>query len=294
MLFTKNLDEHYINQNYHPSADAYVELLNNPEPDLNYGKLMDGKVCLVTGASYGMGYDMAELYAKHGGRLVITARGREKLEAAAQKIRERVPGAEVIAIPADACSKEDTEKLFSTILEKYGRLDTMLLNAGIGEGYRAETFPDDLLDVVVETNFKGPARYCRAALKIMLPQNYGNIVVVSSVNGVRPLCGTVYSSTKGALNTMVKNIAIRCVGTGVHINALCPGFTVTPASLAQESGDSFHAPAGEDNIGILHSHSVRNVPTVPADQANLALFLGSDMSRAVTGQVIVCDNGQYL
>ncbi|MCI8512844.1 MAG: SDR family oxidoreductase [Lachnospiraceae bacterium] len=293
----KRLDEHNINVSWQPKSDDYAAAVSEDDKiDINFSKILDGKVCLVTGASDGMGYTMAHLYAEHGAKLIITARRKEKLEAAAAKIAEET-GAEVTPFVADASNKEDARKVMAFIREKYGRLDTLVNNAGVGDQFRAETATDDAIDSMVDINLKGPMYYCREALNLMLPQNYGNIVNVSSVNGVRPLCGSSYSAAKGGLNTLTKSIALRCVGTGVHCNALCPGFTVTPLSLRQEAvdkGDAGLAPVGSDMIPILHKRSVRNVPTFPIDQAMLALFLGSDMSRAITGQVIVCDNGQYL
>lgn len=292
------LDEHCINQSWQPVPADYAEAAKEEEAaqfNFNYSRMVDGKVCLITGASDGMGFTMAQLYARHGARLIITARKADKLEAAAEQIRKEVPGAEVETFACDITDNDATVKLFEMIKEKYGRLDTLVNNAGVGDQWRAETVPDNEIDWIVDTNLKAPMRYCREALKIMLPQNYGNIINVSSVNGVRPLCGSTYSSAKGGLNILTKSIAIRCTGTGVHVNALCPGFTVTPLSLRQEKqGDDALAPVGVDMIPILHTRSVRNVPTFPIDQANLALFLGSDMSRAITGQIIVCDNGQYI
>jgi len=295
MAWKLNLDENYVNINRQPSPDEYAKAAESENIQLNYGKLLEGKVAIITGASYGMGYAMAELYARHGARIIMIARTKAKLVVAADQIRAAVTGADLLPVASDVCNREATQKLFSDVKEKYGRLDILVNNAGMGDQWRPEEVPDDVMDYIVDLNLKGPIRYCREALKIMLPQNYGRIINVSSVNGIRSMCGSTYGSTKGGLNQLSKAIAIRCVGTGVTCNSLCPGFTVTPMSLDQEKGgDDGLAPAGKDMVPILHTRTVRNVPTFPIDQANLALFLGSDMSRAITGQWIVCDNGQYL
>lgn len=286
------LDENYINQNYQPTAEELQEELKNHTASINYARMLDGKVAIITGASYGMGYDMARLYAQHGARLIVTARNLKKLENAAEQIRKEIPDADIYAFAADTTDVEKTAELFEFVKKNYGRLDILVNNAAVGGQWRSDTFPDDILDWCTEINLKGPLRYCREALKIMLPQHYGRIVNVSSVNAVRPLCGAVYSSTKGALNTFTISTAIRCVGTGVTCNALCPGFTLTPMGFQTTNNEL--APAGQDMVPILRAKSVRNVPVFPMDQANLALFLGSDMSAGLTGQIIVCDNGQYL
>ncbi len=293
--FTR-LDENLINQSWQPGPKEYAAAL--PEQnriDINFARLLDGKVCLVTGASEGIGYEIAHLYAQHGAKLIITARRENVLEKAAQQIRDDFPGTEVTPVVADAASSEDASRVMALITEKYGRLDTIVNNAGVGDQWRIEYVPDEIIDQMIDTNLKGPMYYCREAMKIMLKQNYGNIVNVASVNGVRPMCGPAYCSSKGGLITLTKNIAIRCAGTNIHCNALCPAFTVTPLSLRQEDTKSGGlAPEGSDMIPIIHNRTIRNMPTFPIDQAMLALFLGSDMSRAISGQVIVCDNAQFL
>lgn len=297
----QRLNENYINQSWQPTAADYSAIQDEEDSlnfRINYAKLLENKVCLVTGASYGMGYKMAEVYAQHGAILIITARNKEKLEAAAEQIRSKVPDANVTTYAADVMDPEATKALFAWIMEKFGRLDTLVNNAGAGDPYLPDTFDEEALNHFIDLNLKAPLRYCEEALHIMLKQDYGNIVNVSSINGTRPLCGAVYSAAKGGLNTWTKSVAIRCVGTNVHCNVLGPGFTITPLSLKQETGKTDLAGGqkthASDFLPILHTKSTRNVPTFQVDQAHLALFLGSDLSRCITGQIINCDNGQYL
>lgn len=297
----KSLNENYINQSWQPTVDDYKAIA--PEEDLmnysfNYSRMVDGKVTLITGASDGMGFKMAELYAQHGAKVIMTARRQNKLEAAAQKIREKIDYAEVYPYEADVMDPKKTEELFAWIKEKFGRLDVLVNNAGAGDPCIPETSDDELIDWYVDLNLKAPMRYTREALKIMLPQNYGHIVNIGSINGTRPLCGSVYSGAKGGLNTWTKSVAIRCVGTNINCNAVCPGFTVTPLSLNQESNATETGSAKKarsvDYLPILHKKSTRNVPTFPIDQAHAALFFGSDLARCITGQIVNVDNGQYL
>lgn len=297
----KSLNENYINQSWQPTVADYKEIA--PEEDLinysfNYSRMVDGKVTIITGASDGMGFKMAELYAQHGAKVIMIARRAEKLEAAAQRIRDKFDYAEVYPYPSDIMDKEKTKEVFAWVKEKFGRLDVLVNNAGAGDPCIPETSDDELIDWYVDLNLKAPMRYCREALKIMLPQNYGHIVNIGSINGTRPLCGSVYSGAKGGLNTWTKSIAIRCVGTNINCNAVCPGFTVTPLSLNQESNATQTGAAKKarsvDYLPILHKKSTRNVPTFPIDQAHAALFFGSDLARCITGQVINVDNGQYL
>lgn len=297
----KSLNENYINQSWQPTVDDYREIA--PGEDLmnysfNYSRMVDGKVTIITGASDGMGFKMAELYAQHGAKVIMIARREEKLNDAAQRIRDKFDYAEVYPYAADIMDPEKTKELFAWVKEKFGRLDVLVNNAGAGDPCIPETSDDELIDWYVDLNLKGPMRYTREALKIMLPQNYGHIVNIGSINGTRPLCGSVYSGAKGGLNTWTKSVAIRCVGTNINCNAVCPGFTVTPLSLNQESNATETGAAKKarsvDYLPILHKKSTRNVPTFPIDQAHAALFFGSDLARCITGQIVNVDNGQYL
>ena len=253
-------------------------------------KLLRGKTAIITGASYGIGKTIAELFAKEGANVVLTARGKEKLDEAVENIRKS--GGRAIGIVADAKSKKNCKEVFAATIEEFGQIDILVNNAGGGELYSIEAVTDKLLDEIIDFNLKSPIIYCREAVRYMLPRNSGVIVNVSSVNGIRPMCGAVYSSAKGGMNTLTKNIAIRLVGTGIRINALCPGFTVTPTSQSQERGET--SPPEGSMIEILHSRTVRNIPCDAMEQAKVALFLASDLSSAVTGQIIVVDKGQYL
>lgn len=297
----KSLNENYINQSWQPTVDDYREIA--PGEDLmnysfNYSRMVDGKVTIITGASDGMGFKMAELYAQHGAKVIMIARREEKLNDAAQRIRDKFDYAEVYPYAADIMDPEKTKEVFAWVKEKFGRLDVLVNNAGAGDPCIPDTSDDELIDWYVDLNLKAPMRYTREALKIMLPQNYGHIVNIGSINGTRPLCGSVYSGAKGGLNTWTKSVAIRCVGTNINCNAVCPGFTVTPLSLNQESNATETGVAKKarsvDYLPILHKKSTRNVPTFPIDQAHAALFFGSDLARCITGQIVNVDNGQYL
>lgn len=172
-------------------------------------QMLKGKTAIITGASYGMGQTMAELFAEEGAAVVLTARGQEKLDAVVEGIRAK--GGRAIGIVADVCSTEDTERVFATALKEFGDVDILINNAGIGEQKIIDETDDDWMLMVMNTNLGGPMRYIREALKVFLPKNEGVIINVSSVNGTRPFCGATYTSTKGALNTLTKNVAISCV-----------------------------------------------------------------------------------
>ena len=259
---------------------------------------LEGKTAIITGGSFGIGYAIAEFYVKEGANVVITARGKAKLDKAVEEISKEAIISRIIGVQADVSSTESCKEVFAKTIEEFGRVDILVNNAGVGEQWRIDTIPDDVIDSTIAINFRGPIIYTREALKYMLPQKSGSIINVSSVNGVRPMCGSASSSTKGGVNMLTKNTAIRCVGTGVRCNSLCPGYTITPMSQTQEVGEGL-APAGKDMLPILHTRTVReseemHVACMPEDDANLAVFLASDRSKAITGQIITVDNGSYL
>ena len=187
---------------------------------------------------------------------------------------------------------DDCKKVFAFAIEKFGQVDVLVNNAAKGELVTVDAMTDELIDEVVDTNLKGLLYYCREAVNHMLPRGSGSIINISSINGVRPMCGAAYSSSKGAVNTLTKNIAIRLVGTGVRCNAVAPGFTYTPTAKSHDVGPT-KLSEGRMNE-IRDARTVRTVPTQPIDQANAVLFFASDLSKAVNGEILCVDNGSYL
>lgn len=253
-------------------------------------KMLDGKVAIITGASYGMGRTMAELFAEEGASVVITARGKEKLDEVVKAINDK--GGRAVGVVADTCSTEDTKRAFETALREFGDLDILINNAGIGEQKLIDETDDEWMLYVMNTNLGGPMRYIREALKIFLPKNDGVIINISSVNGTRPFCGATYTSTKGALNTLTKNVAMRLIDTNIRCNAVAPGATITPAHLANKAGEQ---PGGAEMLKYSGHFVYFPGPECEAiDQAYACLYLASKMGRAVRGQVLQVCNGAFL
>lgn len=253
-------------------------------------QMLQGKVAIITGASYGMGQAMAELFAEEGASVVLTARGKDKLEAAVDAIRAR--GGKAHGVVADVRSTEDTRRVFAETLRVFGDLDILINNAGIGEQKLIDETDDDWMLEVMNINLGGPMRHIREALKIFLPKNDGVIINVSSVNGVRPFCGASYTATKGALNTLTRNVAMRLVETNIRCNAVAPGATRTPAHLANRKGEQ---PGGTKMLQYSGHYVYFPGPECdPIDQAHACLYLASRMGRAVRGQVLQVCNGAFL
>lgn len=253
-------------------------------------QMLKGKVAVITGASYGMGQTMAELFAEEGASVVLTARGEEKLKEVVEKIKRN--GGKAIGVVADTTSTADTKRVFEETIKHFGDLDILVNNAGIGEQKMIDETDDEWMMYVMDTNLGGPMRYIREALKIFLPKDDGVIINISSVNGSRPFCGATYTATKGALNTLTKNVAMRLIDTKIRCNAVAPGATKTPAHLANKKGEQ---PGGARMLAYSGHFVYFPGPECECiDQAYACLFLASKMGRAVKGQVLQVCNGAFL
>lgn len=253
-------------------------------------QMLLGKTAIVTGASYGIGYAVANLFAEEGANVVLTARGQEKLDQAVQEIKDK--GYRAVGVVADIGSLDDCKKVFETTIKEFGDVNILINNAGLGEQYAIDDTEDDWMNYILNINVGGPIRYIREALKYFMPKNEGVIVTVSSVNGKRPICGATYTASKGAVDTLTKNVAMRLCETNIRCNAIAPGATETPAAAKWVDGTQ---PGGDKMLKYAAKYANISLPqTKPIDQAYACLYLASDMGRCVKGQVLQVCNGAFL
>lgn len=249
---------------------------------------LEGKVVVVTGGNSGVGAATAKLLAGEGAKVVITARREAALQQVAEEIR--AAGGEVFAVSTDISKPEDPERLMEAVMEKYGRIDVLVNNAGVLEvGLKpVDRFTDEDLDRIIDTNQKGTMRCLREAAKRM--EKGASIINVASVAGAKGYGGAVYVSTKAAVIGVTKHTALRFQKDYIRCNAICPGNIITPMTTGS-APDSLDP----DMIGAMATHSdLRAESSQPEDIANIILFLASDESRAITGQIIVADFGAML
>ncbi len=251
---------------------------------------LEGKVALITGGNSGVGAATAKKFAAEGAKVVITARREAQLQAVADEII--AAGGEVLPVVGDISKPEDAEKMVAAAVEKFGKLDILINNAGVlDSGLKGiDKFSEEDINKVLDINTKGTMYMTREASKEMAKANYGSIVNVASVAGVMGCGGAAYVTSKAAVIGLTKHTALRFCGTGVRCNAICPGTIVTPmvAGMAPENMDM-------DVFGQMMKHNDLKVsPCMPEDVANMLLFFASDESRAITGQIIVTDFGSTL
>ena len=224
-------------------------------------QMLSGKTAIITGASYGIGHAVAHLFADEGANVVLTARGKDKLDQVVNEIKEK--GHRAIGVVADIGSLDDCKKVFEETLKEFGDLDILVNNAGLGEQFAIDDTEDDWMNYILNINVGGPIRYTREALKIFMPKNEGVIITVSSVNGKRPICGATYTASKGAVDTFTKNVAIRLCETNIRCNAIAPGATETPAAEKWAEGTQ---PGGDTMLKYAERYANISLPMTEVRQ----------------------------
>ena len=251
--------------------------------------LVENKVIVVTGANSGIGRETALVLAAEGAKVVLAARRMDKLKEVEEEICAK--GGEAYCVSGDVSVREDCDRIISETLEKYGRVDVLVNNAGMGDKQIPITrCSDEWWREICAVNQDSVFYMTRAALVPMEKQGEGSIVNVSSIGGVYANAGIAYSAAKAAVVAITKNVAIQFAGKGIRCNAVCPGPTITPL-LSKDARADFD----EEFVKICNEHICCSVPKAEAiEQANAILFFASELSKAVTGQALVVDYGCNL
>ena len=245
----------------------------------------EGKSIIVTGAGSGIGRAAATLFAAEGGR-VVCADKTEGADATAQAIRDAGGIAEALQI--DAGLEEDVQRVVQLAVERFGGLDVMFANAGISGGM-ANIFdtPVELITEVLRVNLIGPYLAIKHAAPAIANQGQGAIVLTSSVAGIRSGAGSpAYSASKAGVINLAMTAAQQLSGSGVRVNALCPGLTET--GMTKPTFDYAREAGKIDRVGRLNP--LRR-GAQPEELAKVALFLASDDASYVNGQAIAVDGG---
>lgn len=235
------------------------------------------KVVVVTGSARGIGRSLAESFAKLGAKVVVTDLDQALCEQVAKEI-----SADAIGVKANVTSADDIEALFQSAVEKFGRVDVVVNNAGITRDTLMIRMDEKDWDMVLDINLKGAFLVTKAAARIMMKQRYGRIVNISSVVGLTGNAGQAnYSASKAGLIGLTKSSAKELCTRGITVNAVAPGFIETemthvlPAAARQAFLD----------------RALVNRPGTPNDVAAAVLFLASDSASYITGQVLAVDGG---
>jgi NAD(P)-dependent dehydrogenase (short-subunit alcohol dehydrogenase family) len=256
--------------------------------------VLAGKNAVITGGETGIGLGIASALAAAGARVMIGGILDDAGKAAVAKITGAGGTAEFTKL--DVRNVDEVERLVQSGVERFGRLDIMVNNAGVFDGFASciDT-SDSLWDKVIDINLKGTFFGCRAALKHMVPQGYGRIINTSSVGGLRGAAdGASYTASKFAIIGLTRQIACTYAENGVAINAICPGVIETEirANSTKILGEDAPKMAG---VGINPDGYKRLVPArrkgQPSEVGDLAVFLASDNAAYINGQAIAIDGG---
>ncbi|MBU4315781.1 MAG: glucose 1-dehydrogenase [Proteobacteria bacterium] len=247
---------------------------------------MEGKVALVTGASRGIGKEIAKVFADAGADLAIASRKLEGLEAVAEEIKPS--GKKVLCVPTHAKKMEDLENLVSKTMDTYGRIDVLVNNAATnpGMGLVVDT-EESVYDQIIDTNLKGYFMLSKMVGKVMQKQKTGNIVNVSSAGGVSPAEGLgPYCISKAGINMLTKQMAMELGPFNIRVNAIAPRVVKTGFSKAIWTNDKLM----EQEFKFTPLKCV----ATPQEIAQAALFLVSSATNYMTGHVLVMNGGAFF
>jgi NAD(P)-dependent dehydrogenase (short-subunit alcohol dehydrogenase family) len=244
------------------------------------GKL-EGKVAVVTGGNSGIGLATAKQFAREGARVVITGRDARSLADAAREI-----GGGVLALRSDSSRLADIEELFAAVKERFGRVDVLFVNAGVGKFAPLEETTEELFDHIMDINFKGAYFTIKKALPLL--NNGASVILNTSVVAHIGLPNaSVYSASKAALLSLVRTLSADLVGRGVRVNAVSPGPVETP--IFGKMGLPSEAVA-ETKRGFSAQVPLKRFGR-PEEIAKAVLFLASSDSSFLVGTEILADGG---
>ncbi|MFC0229724.1 3-hydroxybutyrate dehydrogenase [Bhargavaea ullalensis] len=250
---------------------------------------MEGKVLLITGAARGIGYDIAKEFSAAGAKVMLSDLNEEAVKEAAASLEGEAEG-----IRCDVTKEEDIEQAVGETLNRFGRIDILINNAGMQHVSMLEEFPTEKFELLVKIMLTGPFMAIKHVLPHMKKQGSGRILNMSSINGVIGFAGkAAYNSAKHGVIGLTKVAALETAEHGITVNAICPGYADTElvrnqmGDLAKTRGVSVEEVLDEVLYPLIPQKRLIQVEEI----ASLALYLASDAAKGMTGQAIILDGG---
>lgn len=244
-------------------------------------KLLEGKTAIITGASRGIGKGIAEVFAQHGANVAFTYSSSVD---AANALEEalKATGIKAKGYKSNAADFEETQQLVKDVAEDFGAIDILINNAGITKDNLLMRMSEEDFDTVIEINLKSIFNMTKAVQRTMLKQRYGSIINMSSVVGVKGNAGQAnYAASKAGMIGFSKSMALELGSRNIRTNVIAPGFIETEMT----------AKLDEDTVNSWRNAIPLKRGGTPEDIANACVFLASDLSAYVTGQVLNVDGG---
>lgn len=250
---------------------------------------LEGRTCLVAGASSGIGAHLSRQMAKAGGRIVLGARRTELTEDIAKQIRE--DGGEALAVPMDVTSEDSVAEAFASAQQAFGPVGTVVANAGVSRYGRSPDLVEADLRQVIDTNLLGVHLTANAAARTMMAagsreSGMGRIVIIGSITAQLTGQGdAAYAASKAGVAHLARQLAREWVRQGINVNVLQPGYIRT-----ELVGDWFESEGGKAQIDSWHRRRIMRIDALD----DFVLYLASSASSHITGSIITVDDGQSL
>ncbi len=244
-------------------------------------KLLEGKTAIITGGSRGIGKSIVEIFAKHGANVAFTySSSAESAKAIAAEVSKE--GVKVKCYKSDASNFDNAQNLAAAVHKEFGSIDILINNAGITKDNLLMRMSEEDFDRVIQVNLKSVFNMTKAVQRVMLKQRKGSIINMSSVIGLKGNAGqSNYAASKAGVIGFTKSMAIELGSRNIRSNAIAPGFIVTEMTEK----------LGEETIKKYYETIPLKRGGTPEEVANTCVFLASDMSAYITGQVLNVDGG---
>ncbi|MFH1480232.1 MAG: glucose 1-dehydrogenase [Pseudomonadota bacterium] len=248
---------------------------------------LDNKVAIVTGSGRGLGKEMALALAEAGADLVVTSRTQVEIDAVAREIQGL--GRRAIAVPMDVTNQDEVNAMVEKAVDEFGKIDILVNNSGTLLQRRFLDYTVEDWDILINTNFKSIFFCTQAVGRYMIKERSGKIINMASRDAIRPRpkC-SVYDATKGAIITLTKALAREWARYHINVNAIAPGYFLTPLVRSLIEGD------GMDPTVIGKQFLPLGRMGRPEEMGPLVVYLASPASDYMTGEIIIIDGGEMV
>jgi NAD(P)-dependent dehydrogenase (short-subunit alcohol dehydrogenase family) len=252
---------------------------------------LQDKIVVVTGASRGLGLELARAFAAEGCRVAMTARDQRTLDTAAAAI-----GGKTLPFPCDVTRRDEVERFAERIMTIWGVAQILINNAGIARAMRFIDMSDELWHETLAVNLTGAYNCCKVFLSRMIQSKWGRIINIASTTAkVGYPYVTAYTASKHGLLGLTRSLALETAQSGVTVNAICPGYVDDERTrenariMAHRTGKTV-----DDIIKLFAASAPQNRLIAPAEVASLALLIASEQLGGMTGQAINVDGGAVM